>query len=196
MDATWALNHEMSSGENETSFFGQLYGKTSYFLSGVFLIFLVNKKKLLAAISCVVLVVTALMSRARADLLPVLICVITYYLFFKKVNPIKQMIKIGVLGFLAIYFVYALQMYRWQGSLNDFILNTSFWEFNELVFMQMTSGDGELGLSQYFYHFVQHDNNFEAFGQGHTYLRMLLFWIPTQWSFGLKPDDFAWGTCG
>lgn len=191
LEATWSANLDVAAGQ-EMDLFGQIYGKTSYFLSGVFLIFMVNGKRNLALISFAVLLVAALVSRARADLLPLLVCVMTYYLFFKKKgNPILGLLKLGVLAFLAVYMVFALQMYRWAGSFNDFVEGFSIREFNELVITMMNSDEGETGLGQYFYFFVQNNNNFPGFGRAHSYIRMLLFWLPTSWSFGLKPDDFA-----
>ena len=35
------------------------------------------------------------------------------------------------------------------------------------------------------------NNNFPNFNQGHTYLRVLLFFIPESFSMGIKPPDFA-----
>jgi hypothetical protein len=50
---------------------------------------------------------------------------------------------------------------------------------------------GELGLKNIFYYFIQKDNQFPNFGQGHTYIRMLLILIPSSFALGLKPPDFG-----
>ena len=63
--------------------------------------------------------------------------------------------------------------------------------FFDSIFMNMSEGKGDIGLRDVFYYFIYHDNQFENFGKGHTYIRMLLLFVPTQWSGGLKPPDFA-----
>ena len=55
----------------------------------------------------------------------------------------------------------------------------------------LLNNDGELGLRNVFLYFIYKDNNFLNFNKGHTYLRLIFMFIPTKYSFGLKPPDFA-----
>jgi hypothetical protein len=95
------------------------------------------------------------------------------------------------MGIVGVYLIYALQTFRYLGALSDFIGNISLYEFNRMIMSRILSGQGELSLINVFYHFIYYDNNFPNFELGHTYLRMLLVFIPTSFSFGFKPTDFA-----
>ena len=44
--------------------------------------------------------------------------------------------------------------------------------------------------NNYYQNFIQQNNNFEGFNKGYTYIRILLVYIPSQWSFGIKPQSF------
>lgn len=92
---------------------------------------------------------------------------------------------------LVIYLVYAVLVFRHAGTIDTFLSSFSFSSFNSDVLNSIFSGEGELGLRNIFYFFVDGGNNFYGFGSGATYIRILLFWLPGGLSAGLKPDDFA-----
>lgn len=77
-----------------------------------------------------------------------------------------------------------------MGSLSNALENFSFEYINNEVLEFISSKDGELGLRQYFYYFISRNNNFEGFNRCYTYIRMLLVYIPSQFSFGIKPQSF------
>ena len=61
---------------------------------------------------------------------------------------------------------------------NTFISSFSFSDFNKKVLSAILTGEGELGLRNIFYYFIDFNNQFTGFGVGATYLRVLLFWLP------------------
>lgn len=92
---------------------------------------------------------------------------------------------------LILYSVYAILTFRHAGTMENFFSSYSLSTFNRDVFASMLSGEGELGLRNIFYYFIEWDNSFAGFSEGATYIRILLFWVPTGLSQGIKPDDFA-----
>ncbi len=111
-------------------------------------------------------------------------------------SRIKRLsLRHALLGFLVVslvvYVVYAILVFRHAGTVTNFISSYDFTSFNNAVLSSILSGEGELGLRNIFYFFIENNNNFEGFSQGSTYLRMLLFWLPSEIGDGVKPDDFA-----
>lgn len=148
-------------------------------------------KKWISIISIILIIIEVLVSRNRIEILPIFVMFIIVFLNrMKKIN-VKFILTTLVIGFTVIYAVYGLRVYRHYGSFSNFVDKASFSEFNERIFNQLKNNNGELGLRNHFYYFVENDNNFENFGKGHTYLRILMVFVPTRWSFGLKPSDFA-----
>lgn len=95
------------------------------------------------------------------------------------------------MGVISIFIVYFLRLLRIYGGFFNFYENFDFLSMGRLVLEMIVEGDGELSLRKAFYHFIEHNNQFQDFNQGHTYIRLLLIAIPTSLSFGIKPDDFA-----
>lgn len=136
------------------------------------------------------LLFNVVITRNRIEVLPLVCVFLIYWLCNKRLN-IKNTILYSILAVFVLYVVYSLQDFRYYGSITNFLSNVSWHEFNSSVWGRMLNQEGELGLRKAFYFFIYHDNSFESFNEGHTYLRMLLFWIPTEFSQGIKPDDFA-----
>jgi len=109
---------------------------------------------------------------------------------YRKLN-LRKILLYGFLGFVVIYIVYALRLFRHYGDLENFIKNFDLITFNNRLFEMLLNDDGELGLRNIFLYFIYKNNNFINFNQGHTYLRLLFMFIPTKYSFGLKSPDFA-----
>jgi len=87
--------------------------------------------------------------------------------------------------------VYGLRTFRHYGTLSDFVKEFEIVDFWNRINLSIESGSGELGLRRAFYYFIQNNNQFEGFGTGATYLRMILVYLPSKLTFGIKPDDFA-----
>lgn len=160
-------------------------------LGGLLCVSIIKKNKMGIIITSALLVFVQIITRNRVLILPLLISVIVVFVFrMKKIR--MRSIPLGIIGAVAVvYIVYAIRAFRWLGTLEHALSTFSFEALNNQIKYFLTSSDGELGLRQWMYYFIDHNNNFAAFGEGHTYLRMLLVYIPTRYSFGLKPDDFA-----
>lgn len=146
-------------------------------------------KKYLPAV-IVLLILNEIITRNRIQILPLLCFGIVLYLLNNKLT-VKSILIFLFVGAFVIYVVYGLQIFRYYGTFQNFADNASFETLNNQILDKILRGEGELGLRNIFYYFISQNNNFDGFGEGHTYLRMLLFWLPTSWSGGVKPDDFA-----
>ena len=109
---------------------------------------------------------------------------------FKKIGLKQIIVAICAVAFV-VYLVYAVLIFRHAGTIDTFISSFSFSDFNKKVLSAILTGEGELGLRNIFYYFIDFNNQFTGFGVGATYLRVLLFWLPGSLSLGIKPDDFA-----
>ena len=89
------------------------------------------------------------------------------------------------------YFIVLVLAYMRDGTLGDFISNFSFTDIWEYSLNSISSSGGEIGVRNAFYKYIENQNQFEGFNTGADYIRMMLFWLPTSWSFGIKPSDFA-----
>lgn len=169
------------------------YGKYLLFASsGVSLIFLRNKNNKMALISMIIIIAYVLVTGNRIIILPVLTAIILKYIFFSdKKLSIKTLISLGIMGFLTIFIVYFLRLLRIYGGFYNMINSVSLIDLSKQTLEMILNGDGELGLRNAFYHFIYHNNNFENFNKGHTYIRLLLIAFPTSILKGIKPPDFA-----
>lgn len=188
---SWGTMREMSA---ETTF-GSVIISAYFAASGILLISLLGKKKMLSILVALLILFTATVSRNRVEMLPLFVSLLAFLLFksrlFEKLSP-KSIFIMGFIGLFVVYAVFGMRVFRHQGSMEALIASSlTFVEFNSIVLEQIMGGEGELGLRSVFYYFIYNNNNFVNFGQGHTYIRMLLVLIPTALSFGLKPPDFA-----
>lgn len=142
-------------------------------------------------LATLVISIEVIISRNRIEILPILCSFIYAYILKSKKITIKKIIFLGLIGILSIYFIYALRVFRHTGSIKNFFTTYDLVSFNKKVGEYIEDDGGELGLRKNMYYFIEHDNNFEDFGEGHTYIRMALVLLPTSWSFGIKPSDFA-----
>jgi hypothetical protein len=158
---------------------------------GVIVAFLLVGKRTMAMIAAALPICYALITRNKIGVLPTFVSLIWWYLSRQKRIRVKQIIFIFIAGVLIVYSVYGLQVYRYAGSGLDFLQHHDLTSFNKQVIEMIFGGRGELALRDAFYRFLNADNQFPGFGEGRTYLRLLLMLIPTRFSFGLKPPDFA-----
>ena len=113
-----------------------------------------------------------------------------FILFKKESSRMKSLLKylsIVIVG----YFMVLVIAYMRDGSLGDFISNFSFSNLWDYGLNSISSSGGELSLRNAFYKYIEKKNEFNGFNTGADYIRMLLFWLPTSLSMGVKPDDFA-----
>lgn len=189
-NSSWGTSYNYYSSQQYVSF-DKLVKWFFLPCGSVFLFSLVGKKKKLIILISLPILLYVFVSRNKADLLTLITGIISYYILSSsKIKP-KNLILLLVFGMFGVYVIYALQTFRHLGSLSDIIGNFSFSNFNSIIMSRILSGQGELSLINIFYHFIYHDNNFPNFGLGHTYIRMFLVFVPTGFSFGLKPSDFA-----
>lgn len=161
-----------------------------YSLSGLSIIMMIKNDKRWVIVASLILF-CVILTRNRIEILPLFCSVIAIFLY-KKNRLNMKIILLAVLGGISIiYIVYALRVFRHYGTVQNFVQNFELNAFNDKIMQYLATDNGELGLRRDFYFFIDGDNEFEGFGQLHSYIRMLLVYVPTSWSFGLKPDDFA-----
>ncbi len=161
-----------------------------YSLSGLTAVLYIKRNKKWIIVSAIVLF-GVLLSRNRIEILPLLCSIIAIFLYKTDRLRIRTIILAAISAVAVIYIVYALRVFRHYGTVQDFINNFDFAEFNAKIRLYLATDNGELGLRRDFYYFINGKNNFEDFGKLHSYIRMLFVYLPTSWSFGLKPSDFA-----
>lgn len=190
LNTRWSGSSIALGIESEYVSFKALAQRLIFAFSGFSLYFYLTKRKFKAAIVLLLFAMLILITRNRVQMIPLFVFFISLYLI--KIEKIK--LKHFVLGIIAacvvLYIVYAVRALRWLGTLSSIITNFSWSYINEMVFSFLSEENGELGLRRVFYFFIDSDNNFEGFNSGCTLLRMLLVYIPSRWSFGLKPQSF------
>ena len=188
LNTSWAENRNVS----DEVFFMKLYAYFYYVFSSVLLLCFLYRTHLKIVVVIALLVFGVILSRNRMEILPLFISI--YWFYILKENKFGGLffIKCLLLLVCAVYSIFALLIFRYYGSIDMFLSSDIKWgDFNEVVTNMLFEGDGELALRKVFYYFVYHDNDFGGFGEGHTYFRILLWFLPTSLSFGIKPDDFA-----
>ncbi len=190
LGTSWSSMRDFTATLNYANSY-QVYHIIYFSLSGLPL-FLWIKKKHKQSIFCLALVmIVTIITRNRILVLPILVFVLALYIMNIKKLQIKHIIFAGVAGIVVIYIVYALRVFRHYGTIGVFLREFNFTEFFDKINLYIATDNGELGLRNDFYFFVENDNKFKGFGEWATYIRMLLVYIPTRFSFGLKPADFA-----
>lgn len=184
---SWASSRSVE--KNYVSFSG-LASRLIFSFSGLSLYFFLTKRKLKGIFILGLFVLLVLITRNRVTILPVFTFFVVLYLIKIKTIRIRHL-AIGLgLAIIAVYVIYALRAFRYLGTLSSAVDRFS-WEYiNSTVKRFLINRDGELGLRQYFYFFIYRDNHFEGFNKGLTYIRMALVYLPSRWSFGLKPQSF------
>ena len=160
-------------------------------LSGLLLASYFYRKKVKFIILFIVFSVNAIIFRHRIALLPILCSLIAIYLFKIENLNLSKIISVLLISIAVIYVVYGFRVLRYYGSIQNLLNTGNFKDFNTGIMNFIVNDDGELALRKIFYYFIENNNKFVGFGEGSTYKRMLLVFIPTQFSYGLKPDDFA-----
>ena len=158
--------------------------------SGLSLYLFLTKRKKAALVILALLFLMVLLTRNRVQMIPVLVFPIVIVLLkMKKIRPYHIVLG-AIMAVAAIYLVYAFRAFRWLGTLENAIANFSWERINSLVVMFLRDQSGELGLRRAFYYFIDNNNDFEGFGRGDTYIRMLMVFLPSKLAFGIKPESF------
>lgn len=187
-DTSWSSMREMNS--NKDLGISQVIESFTYSTS-IVLLFIYNKQIKKAYLSAFMILLLAIISRRRSDLLPLLIVMITYFVYQREKITVKRFAIFFLLGILSICAIYVLQIFRYYGSLYDFVSLFSIDDFSFRILSQVSEEKGDLWLKDYFYYFIYHNNAFVNFEEGHTYFRMLMVFLPTSIFGWIKPPDFA-----
>ncbi len=197
LNTSWNLLHSQNHSTNIYNTNDVLYllyyfsAYIIYAFDGIVIYFALKRKIAPSMFVIVFNLFFVVVSRNRTNLLPILTCIIILLLLrYHRVN-IKILIKGIVMGLVSLYIIFAIQVIRLSGSLENFITNFSIKSFNSELTLLLTDSNGELGLRNAFYYFINNYNNFPDFGQLKTYISLLLLPIPSSLTFGLKPNDFA-----
>lgn len=190
LNTSWGSVHEMSGDRNYLAA-DQIWTIIYYSFGGLLCCSLIKKSITGIVISTSCIGFVELVTRSRVLVLPLLVSIISVFIF--KIKNIKlSTIFIAAVGAIAvIYAVYAIRAFRWLGDLSSAFQNFDIHALNAQIKTFLVTSDGELGLRNWMYYFMEKNNQFENFGRGHTYIRMLLVYIPTKLSLGTKPPDFA-----
>ncbi len=187
-NTSWGASREMQQSYLNIS---QITSVIFLLLSGLLLYALMRRHYTYAGMVALVILIKVVISRNRVEVIPLFACLLGYYLIKRRRITIKMGIFCLICACLVIYVVYALRAYRWYGTIDNFLHTVTFQNFNEQILEFFREDNGELGLRKWFYYYIDGDNQFKDFGQGHSYLRVLMTFIPTRFSLGLKPADFA-----
>lgn len=187
-NTSWGASREMQQSYLNIS---QITSVIFLLLSGLLLYALMRRHYTYAGMVALVILIKVVISRNRVEVIPLFACLLGYYLIKRRRITIKMGIFCLICACLVIYVVYALRAYRWYGTIDNFLHTVTFQNFNEQILEFFRKDNGELGLRKWFYYYIDGDNQFKDFGQGHSYLRVLMTFIPTRFSLGLKPADFA-----
>ena len=158
--------------------------------SGMSLYFFLTKRKCTALFIIALLALMVVITRNRVQIIPVLVMPIVVVLLKIKVIKPRHIILAGLMAVAVIYVVYGIRAFRWLGTLRHAMDVFSFEYLNSTIWGFLKDQDGELGLRRIFYFFIDNNNDFEGFNKGSTYLRMLLVFLPSRLTFGLKPESF------
>ena len=160
-------------------------------LCGAIAVSIIKRRWLTLLILCATASVYLLISRNRIIALTILIPILFLVAAKHKRLTGGQAVTYILLAILIVFCVYALLVFRHAGTLEVFIQNYDLNTFISEVLSNIFSNEGELGLRNIFYYFIDNGNNFTGFNEGASYIRILFFWLPGSLSGGIKPDDFA-----
>lgn len=150
-----------------------------------------NRRYASAFVAAMAVMSYAIITRNRITILPLFVAVILLYASRHRRVRIREIILTGLAAALVVYAVEALRLFRYYGSIRDFLEMFNRADFHRSIIERILEGNGELGLRNVFYYFLSCDNRFPGFGQGYTYIRLLLMPMPQRYSLGMKPEDFA-----
>ena len=193
-DASWGgIFSAMESRYKISSLSGFLFNFTPTFniiASGILISLLLEKHYLRALPIIAILLLGAVIVGEKARFLNFIIPVVIVVFIKNRKLTATSLLKYAVLvlgGFVCVCIMAYMRSY----TISSFISNFDLKALISYVTNVFDNMGGELGLREVFYYFIENNNNFPGFNTGAGYLRVLLWWLPTGFSFGLKPPDFA-----
>ena len=190
LNTSWASGRAYASTLDYVNS-NQLYKILFFSLSGLSLYYWIKKKRKLSITVLGLILFLEIATRNRIYVLPFILFFLSIVVYKIKNLRLKHIVIAVVGAIIIIYIIYGLRVFRHYGSIQDFISSFDLSEFTDRIMTYIETDNGELGLRTKFYYFIQNNNRFPGFGSGAGYIRILLVYIPTNFSLGLKPDDFA-----
>lgn len=190
INTSWSSGRDYSATLNYANSH-QIYRILYFSLGGVPFLLWIKKKHKTSMLCVVAILILTIITRDRIQVLPVLVFILALYVLKIKDLKLPHILFAAVIAIAVIYIVYGLRVFRHYGTIEVFLRDFELGEFVDRINIYLTTDNGELGLRNDFYYFIQKDNQFTGFGEWATYIRMLLVYIPTRLTFGLKPADFA-----
>lgn len=172
---------------------GIIYLLSSYLLSfSVSIVYITYSRKRYSycAIGILSLIVILVISRVRANLIPIFLPLIVSFILNGTTfsSTLVRVIKSIFSGLLLLLCIMLFAAFRVFG---DFSQDIDLQILFNVVFDLFTSKHSEFGLRNAFYLFVENNNEFEGFNLGLGYIRLLMIALPSFLAFGFKPIDFA-----
>lgn len=189
-NTSWGNTRELSVQQSYLSG-GQIWTILYFAMGGLLCCSLISKSRAGTAVAVVCMAFVELVTRNRVLVLPLVVSIIAYFIFRIRKIRLSTVFLAAAGGVAVIYLVYAIRAFRWMGELSSALQEFDLGALNDQIKTFLVTSDGELGLRKWMYYFMENNNQFENFGRGHTYMRMLFVYIPTKLSLGLKPPDFA-----
>ena len=190
LNTSWSMGRDASASKDYFSEDQVIICLYNYACSAILLS--IFYKKRIQAIYCILLVFfCAIITRNRIVFLPILVSIIAYYLYNGTRLSLKKILILLGIGAFSILVIYALQIFRYYGNFIQLYEQFDINDFDSKILTNISNDKGDIGLREVFYYFIYNNNNFENFGKGHSYIRLFLVFLPTSYSGGLKPPDFA-----
>lgn len=155
-------------------------------VSGIGFIALIRKEYLLFVIFTFIYLFYFIVTQIRYNLLGFFA---PFFLLFLFNNNKRKRVYGVLIGLVFVVFVFFTQQLRWMGGLSNAI-NAGMGVLIKNTIDYIKAGNGEFGLIKAFYYFVENNNNFQKFGEGLGFIRLLLIFLPAS-LFTFKPRDFA-----
>ena len=194
MDSSWGQLLGSATDMYDMSFsVSYFYNFTSYFISFsccMILIFMFQKRMILFCLTSLTVIAEVIAIREKQRILPLVIPVFIYIYIRNRKLTLKSALRYLIVVSVGFAAVMVLAIMR-DGSLQYFLSHNNPSIIAAKMADMLINSKGELGLRRYFYTFIERHNHFKGFNSGATYKRLLLMFLPTRWSFGLKPGDFA-----
>ena len=134
---------------------------------------------------------TVFLTQNRILMLPLINSFLLLFFIRNRKLGLKKIIVLSLSGILSLYVIYGIRIFRHSGGIDGLVEQYTLQTFNQRIVEMFETDDGELGLRNIFYFFIENENEFYGFNQMATYRRLLFTVLPMKYSMSLKPADFA-----
>ncbi|GEM_PF-759084 len=163
-----------------------------YAISGVTLVYIKNGYFVKALVAAVIILATAIITNTKMMIVPLFLLFLSPIVFNENNKFSLKKVIIGIISLISvIYIINFFYVLRAYGSIGRLFDNLTISQLNAKIYDMIYNSEGELGVRNAFYLFIEKNNNFANFNKGHTYIRLLMMFVPTRFSFNMKPVDFA-----